>query len=525
MPDTKSEKIDWSILIVIILGTFMAILDSSIVNVALPKMMAIFNASTDDIEWILTAYMLTLGVIMPISGFLGDRFGYKRIYILALSLFVVGSGLCGLAWNLPSMIFARVIQALGGGIMQPLGMALIYRSFPRSKMGMVLGFWGIAAMAAPAIGPTLGGYLVDYVYWRLIFYINVPIGLLNIFLAGLLLTESPLIKGHHFDFVGLISSCVGLFCLLLAISKGTTEGWTSLYILTLEIVAFTSLAIFVFNELTHPEPLLDLRMFKNKIFTLSIVIGALIAMGLFGAIFLIPLMLQNFLGQSAMKTGLIMFPAALASSIMMPVSGRLYDKYGARWVVIFGLAVVSYSTYVMGSFGALTSFFTMMVWMTVRGGGMAFCFMPITTAGMNSIPQHLVGRASALSNVIRQVAASFGVAMMTTIMQHRQVAHLAQLANSVNMSSNDYIHIQEALSGMAVTRNWSMAQAQGVGLGYIDKLIVIRSYIESMDDCFVIAALLCLFALVLCLLFLKDDKKRQTPAALPNEPPAVALET
>lgn len=219
----------------------MAILDSSIVNVALPKMMAIFNSSTDGIEWILTAYMLTLGVIMPLSGFLGDTFGYKKVYISALSIFVVGSTLCGMAWSLNSMVFARVIQALGGGIMQPLGMALIYQSFPRSKIGMVLGFWGIAAMAAPAIGPTLGGYLVDYINWRLIFYINLPIGLFNIFFAGMILKETKLIKGKHFDYVGLATSAVGLFCLLLALSDGTKEGWTSLYILSLEAIAAISL--------------------------------------------------------------------------------------------------------------------------------------------------------------------------------------------------------------------------------------------------------------------------------------------
>ncbi|MCX5780523.1 MAG: MFS transporter, partial [Firmicutes bacterium] len=227
MQPLDGEKINWPLLIVIIIGTFMAILDGSIVNVALPKMMVIFNASTEDIQWILTAYMLTLGITMPVSGYLGDTFGYKRTYIVALALFVVGSVLCGMSVGVNTMVAARIIQALGGGIMQPLGMAIIYLSFPRSKIGMVLGFWGIAAMAAPAIGPTLGGYLVEYANWRLIFYINLPIGLLNLFLAGIIMKETPLIKGKHFDYVGITTCCVGLFCILLALSDGNKYGWGS----------------------------------------------------------------------------------------------------------------------------------------------------------------------------------------------------------------------------------------------------------------------------------------------------------
>lgn len=519
--EAAAEKTNWSVLIIIILGTFMAILDSSIVNVALPKMMAIFNATPDDIEWILTAYMLTLGVIMPISGFLGDTYGYKRIYILALMLFVIGSTLCGMAWSVDSMIFARVIQALGGGIMQPLGMAMIYQNFPRSKIGMVLGFWGIAAMAAPAIGPTLGGYLVDYVNWRLIFYINLPIGILTLFLGGLILHETPLVKGKHFDYIGLITSVLGLFCLLLALSDGAKEGWTSLYILGLVTIALTSLAIFVVNELNHPEPILDLRIFKNFTFSLSALIGSMLAIGLFGAIFLVPMMLQNYLGQSAMQTGLILFPASLASGVMMPLSGRLFDKYGARGVVVLGLAVVTWTTYVMSGFNALTPFLTMTVWMTVRGAGMGFCMMPVTTAGMNTVPPALIGKASALSNVIRQVAASFGIAMFTTIMQSRQVHHFAVLAQSANLNSTDYLNIQTAINEVATTWGLSLTQAQGTGLSLVAKLIFIRSMVQAIDDCFLIAAAMCLLALFLSLFLLND--KRPAPA-VSHDKPSIAVE-
>ncbi|MDD3364539.1 MAG: DHA2 family efflux MFS transporter permease subunit [Syntrophomonas sp.] len=509
-PDT--EKINWSILVVIVIGTFMAILDSSIVNVALPKMMTIFNASADQIQWILTAYMLTLGVIMPISGFLGDTFGYKRTYIVALTLFVIGSVLCGMSMGVNTMIAARIIQALGGGIMQPLGMALIYQSFPRSKIGMVLGFWGIAAMAAPAIGPTLGGYLIEYANWRSIFYINLPIGMLNLFLAGIILKETPLIKGKHFDFVGIATSIIGLFCILLALSDGTKYGWSSPFIVGLLSTSLITLTIFVFNELQHPEPILDLRMFKNFLFTMSVIIGSLLAMGMFGAIFLIPMLLQNVLGQTAMKTGLIMFPAAIASGVMMPLSGKLFDKYGAQGIVIVGLVLVTWTTYAMNGFNDLTPYAVMTVWLIIRGAGMGLSMMPVTTVGMNTVPPALIGRASALSNVIRQVASSFGIAMFTTIMQHRQVYHFSNMAQSVNINSNEYIHLQTTLSDMATSLGLGYGTTQGLGLSIIAKEIGKLSMIQAIDDCFIVAAALCLVALVMSL-FLKEGEK----IALPTE--------
>jgi len=510
MNNPDSERIDWSILLVIIIGTFMAILDSSIVNVALPKMMTIFSASTDQIQWVLTAYMLTLGVVMPVSGFLGDTFGYKRTYIAALSLFVIGSTFCGMAWGVNTMVGARIIQAIGGGIMQPLGMALIYKSFPRSKIGMVLGFWGIAAMTAPAIGPTLGGYLVEYVNWRLIFYINLPIGLFNLFLAGVILKESELIKGKHFDFVGIITSSIGLFSILLALSDGNKSGWTSPYIVGLLVVSLITLTIFVFNELQHPEPILDLRMLKNFTFTLSIIIGSLLAMGMFGAIFLLPILLQNVLGQTAMKTGLIMFPAALASGVMMPISGKLFDKYGARGVVVAGLFLVTWTTYVMNDFNNLTPYAVMTIWLTIRGAGMGLSMMPVTTAGMNVVPPLLVGRASALSNVIRQVSSSFGIAMFTTIMQHRQIYHFSNMAQSVNISSNEYIHLQSALTNMATSLGWGYGTTQTLGLSLIAQEITKQSMISAIGDCFIVAAALCLGALIMSF-FLTEGKKIQVP--------------
>ncbi|MGE5371065.1 MAG: DHA2 family efflux MFS transporter permease subunit [Solirubrobacterales bacterium] len=518
MRQNPADRLDWSIVIVIIIGTFMAILDGSIMNVALPQLMAIFGVSTDKIQWVLTGYMLTMGVIMPASGYLGDTFGYKRTYILALAVFVLGSALCGLSWNVESMMAFRIVQAIGGGVLQPLGMAIIYQSYPRAKIGMVLGVWGIAAMAAPAIGPTLGGWLVDAVSWRFIFYLNVPIGLLNLFLAGLILKETPRIKGHHFDGYGLITSAIGLFCLLLAFSDGTKYGWGSPFIVSLFGIAAVSLTLFVINEWNHPEPLLNLRLMQNFVFSVSLVIGSVLAIGMFGAIFLIPIFLQNVVGLSAMKTGIIMFPAALASGLMMPISGRLFDKYGAKGIVAIGIFLVAGPTFIMSGFTEMTPFSDWTFWMVIRGLGMGFAMMPVTTAGMNTVAPNQIGHASALSTVIRQIASSFGVAMFTTVLQTRQVYHFQTISASANLNSNEYINAAAAISNLAANLGLGPSMSQILGLSLITRRAVSLSMTLSIQDCFMIAAVICAAVIPLAWFLKRSKEHTHVPHEIVEEP-------
>lgn len=505
MTAQENRKIDWAPILVVIIGSFMAFLNSSIVNVAIPKMMVVFGASQDSIQWILTGYMLALGVVMPLSGYLGDTFGYKRVFIAAMVIFLLGSSICGLAWNIHSLVAARVIQALGGGIMQPLGMALIYRIVPREKIGMVLGVWGISAMAAPAIGPTLGGYLVEYASWRTIFYINVPIGIINLFLALTNLKETELIKGKTIDKWGMILSSAGFFTLLMALSKGNSKGWTSPFIMVSLFIAITSLIMFVAVELNHPEPILELRLFNNFVFTLSLIISSILSIGLFGAIFLVPIFLQNVLGLSAMQSGLITLPAAVVSGIMMPISGRVFDKYGARMVTIAGLIIITITTFMMHSFDPVTPIAIIVFYLTIRGAGMGLANMPVATAGMNTVPMHLVGKASALSNVIRQVSASFGIAIFTTIVQHREIFHMARLAETVSSDKVRVFASQSAFQSIAVSNGLNSNTIQTITMGILARKIALIAAAQAIGDCFIFASALCLLALVLCG-FLKEGR-------------------
>ncbi len=508
MKKNSPEAVNWLALMVLIIGTFMAVLDSSIVTVALPKMMAVFGVSATSIEWILTAYMLTMGIVIPLSGFLGDNFGYKRCFFASMALFTIGSALCVVAWNLDSLIAARVIQALGGGLIMPLSMAMLYKICPRERIGMVMGIWGISAMAAPAIGPLLGGYLVQYVDWRVIFSINVPIGVTNLFLVTRLLKETELIRGEKFDLHGIILSTIGFFTLLLALDQSSSRGWSDPWIEILLLIAAVSLIVFVINELLVPEPILDLRLFANPIFAMTNVISWVLQVGLNGALFLEPILIQNVLGQTAMTSGLITFPAAIAMGAMMPISGWIYDRHGVRTIAIIGMAVAVWTTYMMHTFNAFTAFSAMTAWMMVRGVGLGLGAMPLMTAGMNTVPKQLVGRASSLSEVSNQIFSSLGIAGLATIMQNREIFHYALLAQSVNRSSAAFYKIQNTLGGTAVQHGMGAATGQSLSMAAIYGQVATLSAVQAIDDCFIVAAAACAIGLVICF-FLKESR---TPA-------------
>jgi EmrB/QacA subfamily drug resistance transporter len=418
--DKHEERYMWLAISVVIVGTFMAILDSSIVNVAIPRMMMVFKASTDQIEWILTGYMLTMSIVIPLTGYLGDRFGIKKLYIFALTVFTIGSALCGLANSTETMVAARVVQAIGGGMIMPVGMAMIYRIVPLEKRGLALGVWGIAAMAAPAIGPTLSGYIIQYMNWRLIFTINIPVGVIGITLAIMLLKETPTNKDKTFDIFGALTCAVGLFSLLLALSKGNSEGWTSGFILGLFTIAVVSITSFIYIELHHKDPLLELRILKVFPYSLSLIISTITTLGMYGALFLMPLYLQNLRGYTPLQAGMLMLPAAIVTGIMMPISGRLFDKFGAKWLTVIGLSILTIASYLLSKITMGTSYNTVMMIMMVRGIGMGLGMMPAQTAGMNAIARELSGRATALNSTVKQISGSFGIAILTTILGHRE---------------------------------------------------------------------------------------------------------
>ena len=499
----------WLPLFVVVLGAFAAILNNSSVNVALPKLMAIFGVPADEIQWVLTAYMLASGVVIPVTGYLGDTYGNKRTYLAALTLFTAGSVLCGLAWSNSSMVVARIIQGIGGGAIMPVSMVIIYKMVPRNMIGLALGVWGMAAVTAPAIGPTLGGYVVEHLDWRFLFTMNVPVGVLGIILGSMFLAENKLKKGLKFDYWGFITSTLGCLALLLALSQGQKEGWDSLYIVSLLITSFFMLLIFVLIELSIPEPMLDLRIFKNVTFSISVFGGSLINIGLFGGVFLIPLFTQNLMGKSAMETGLILMPAALVSAAMMPLSGALFDRMGARLITLVGLVILAWGTWEFKNLSADSTALYITVLAAIRSVGMGLSMIPMTTAGMNTIHPAEVGRASALNNVCRQVAASFGIAILTTVMQSRQAFHFAYLGESVSVASPTAPALIQQLGGvLGAAAGFSPAAGREAALALVSGLAAKQSMVLAIDDTFIVSALLIALAIPTSL-FLGGWKRKE----------------
>jgi EmrB/QacA subfamily drug resistance transporter len=498
-------------LIVIVVGTFMAILDSSIVNIAIPKMMAVFNASTDQIEWVLTSYMLTMAIILPMSGLLGERFGLKNVYVFALTVFTIGSLLCGVSWNLPTMIAARIIQALGGGMIMPVSMTLIYKIVPRQKIGIAMGFWGIAAMAAPAIGPTLGGYLIEYADWRLIFNVNIPIGILAIASSAVLLDgHKEKIKVHKFDYTGSILVAISIFTLILGLNDANRKGWGSPYIVFLFLTSALSIIAFVIVELNHSEPILDIRILKNSHFSLSLILSSITSIALFGGVFLIPIYLQSFMGLTAMQAGLLMLPASIATAIFMPVSGKLFDKYGAQGMILCGMTLLVCATFLLSRINLSTDLTYLTILLIFRGIGIGIAMMPISTYGMSTISNTQVGKASALSGTIRQLAGALGIALFSSVMSHQQSIHTARLSEALTLSNASGTLLTTESIQKALSFGLNLENARTVIYRLIGAMCIKQSFIMSMNDTFLIATIVALLGIFLGFFVVNTNNHSQT---------------
>lgn len=414
----RSESFDrrWLVLTVTSIGSFMSLLDSTIVNIALPSILRRFHADLDNGQLVLTVYLLALAVVIPISGFLAERIGMKRLYLSTLVLFTLGSVLCGLAWNLPSLIVFRLMQGLGGGMLQPLGMAIVFTQITPLERGRFMGILGLPMLLAPILGPTVGGYLVEYSSWRTIFLINLPIGAVNLWLAMRLLSESPIRHDARLDTKGLALAIMAFPLLLLGLSQGEDRGWSSPLVLGMFIVGGLALAAFVVVERRHADPLLQVRLFERPMFALGMIINFVTQFSLFGLQFLLPLFLQTARGMSPANTGLVLFPSGVASFISMNVGGRLYNTVGPRKLVVAGLVLLLVTTLLLHGLTADTNVFEIVVLFSMRGMAMGFCMMPVQTAAYNSIPQHLMTRATALVNMLFRVFGSMATAILTTIL-------------------------------------------------------------------------------------------------------------
>ena len=425
----------WIVAGVVIFGLFMTILDTTIVNIAIPRLQNAFGANLTSVQWVLTGYTLVQGVATPLTAFLSQRLGQKRLYLLALVGFTIGSALCGLSLNLPMLIFFRVIQGATGAFMAPLAITLLYSEFPLEERGVALGALGIPILLAPAIGPTLGGYIVTFMGWQLIFYINVPIGILGIILGSMYLRQSHVERRTPFDIPGFIFSALGLALLLYGISDASTDGWGSAKVLGCLVFGTLLLVIFVILELNiaahDGQPLLDIRVFASTPFTTSTIATVLVTFALYGGLFILPIYLQNLRGLSPYQAGLLLLPQAFASMIASVVSGRLVDKIGVRAVIIPGLVFLAIALWLFSSLGTSTPYGTIQIWLIVRSFALGFCFQPLYVSALSEIRPARLPQATAVSTTVRFVVSSLAVAIMATLVQTETAIHYAHLAEQV----------------------------------------------------------------------------------------------
>jgi len=511
----------WIVAMVVIIGVFMAILDSTIVNIAIPRLQSVFGADLHSVQWVLTAYILAQGVATPAAAFLANRLGIKRFYIMSLAAFTLGSALCGLAWNLPLLITFRVLQAVGGAALFPLSLTLIFREFPPQERGAALGLFGVPALLAPALGPTLGGYLVTYADWPVIFYVNVPIGIAAVILASIFLRELRDETRQSFDAVGFIFSTIGLACVLYGLSSASTDGWGSTTVLSTLIVGSLALVIFVVVELVIINrggyPLLDLRIFTNASFTISTIANVFVVFALFGGLFLLPVYLQILRGQSAFQAGLLLLPQALASMISVVVGGRLVDRFGVRVVVIPGLLILAVASWQLSFITADSPYWWLQTMIILRGLALGLVGQPLILSALSEIRPQKLTQASSLSTVVRAVSSSLGVAVLATLVQVQTKIHYSHLAEQVTASS-PLGQLLPRLEAFFVARGADVSAAHATAIQLLARLVQEQGYVLAIQDAFRITLIFVAITVIVTLFIRVKRPARRFPVQ-PAEAP------
>ncbi|SDW96774.1 DHA2 family efflux MFS transporter permease subunit [Paenibacillus sp. CF384] len=426
----------WPIMIAIFFGAFLSILGISTINVALSIFMQDFDASLSTVQWTLTGFMLSLGTVAPLTGYLGNRFGYKNLYLYAMVGFVVFSILCGFSWGIGSLITFRIIQGIFTGLVLPATMTIIFQVIPKERQPFAVSIWGLSAMLAPAFGPTISGWLIQQFSWRWLFFINVPIGIIAIVFIVAMIPNYRIGKATSLDKLGLATVVLSSVSLLIALSQGRQWGWDSGKTVGLFVLGAVMLVLFIWRELRTTNPLLDLRVFGNYRFSITLLANTIITISLYSGTLLVPLFLQNVQQISPMDTGLILLPSSLIMALTMPLAGKIYPRFGAKWLTIGGLVLIVIGSYEMTHMHNDTSHLYIIFWMAVRNLGVSFAAAATSTAGMEEIQPQMVGHASSVTNWIRNVGGSFAIALFTSLLASHTITHVTELTTAGTESAN-----------------------------------------------------------------------------------------
>ncbi|MBU4997771.1 DHA2 family efflux MFS transporter permease subunit [Staphylococcus aureus] len=491
------------ILAALLFGMFIAILNQTLLNVALPKINTEFNISASTGQWLMTGFMLVNGILIPITAYLFNKYSYRKLFLVALVLFTIGSLICAISMNFPIMMVGRVLQAIGAGVLMPLGSIVIITIYPPEKRGAAMGTMGIAMILAPAIGPTLSGYIVQNYHWNVMFYGMFIIGIIAILVGFIWFKLYQYTTNPKADIPGIIFSTIGFGALLYGFSEAGNKGWGSVEIETMFAIGIIFIILFVIRELRMKAPMLNLEVLKFPTFTLTTVINMVVMMSLYGGMILLPIYLQNLRGFSALDSGLLLLPGSLIMGLLGPFAGKLLDTIGLKPLAIFGIAVMTYATWELTKLNMDTPYMTIMGIYVLRSFGMAFIMMPMVTAAINALPGRLASHGNAFLNTMRQLAGSIGTAILVTVMTTQTTQHFSAFGEELD-KTNPVVqdHMRELASQYG-----GQEGAMKVLLQFVNKLATV----EGINDAFIVATIFSIIALILCL-FLQSNKKAKATA-------------
>lgn len=489
----------WQVALIGALGLFMAVLDNTIVSVALPQMQLAFHTDLSTITWVATAYFLAQAAVIPIAGYLSDKIGTKMVFMLSLGLFTVGSGLCAIAPSHTLLIVFRIIQGVGGGGLFPIVFAMIYRAFPPTERGVASAIIGVPVLLAPAFGPTVGGYLTTTFNWNAIFVINLPLGVIALALAYFILRgraaerqqdEVPSSKGR-FDIAGLALSMIGFTAVVYGISEASSRGWGDGTVLTFLIGGGVVLVAFVITELLVSDPVMDVRLFLNYTFTIANVLTWALAAFLFGSLFLLPFFFERVQGLTPLSAGEILILQGLSSAVGVVISGGLYNRVGPRIMAVVGFALVTVGTIGITQLTVTTTGLSLQGWLVLRGLGLGLVNIPMQTLALSVVSNKGMARASSLVNVTRQVFAAVGVSVLTTYLTQRVVTHGNEVAAAFQ---------QRPLTGIAA----SCAPLLRQGAAAARACVVQHITTQGLNDTFLVVTIACGVCIALALFVGRD---------------------
>jgi DHA2 family multidrug resistance protein len=511
----NGEPHPWAVAFAVMISTFMQVLDTSVANVSLPHIAGDLSAAVDESTWILTSYLVANGIVLPLTGWLSTLFGRKRFYMWCVALFTVASFLCGVSNNLGMLVFFRVLQGAGGGALVPISQAILVESFPREKRGMAMAVFGMGVIFAPIIGPTLGGWITDNYTWHWIFLINIPVGILSLVLTSLLVFDPPYLlrkdlkQGWKIDYIGLGLLSVGLGFLQVVLDKGQREDWfESPFIIWCSILAIAGMVGTLFWELSRKDPIVDFRMLKERNFFLSCLTMFMLGFVIFASTMLLPILLQTLLGYTAMLSGLVLSPGGVVTLVMLPLVGRLLAKYEGRWLVVWGMLVVSLSLFHMANFNLGIDFRTAMLARIYQSFGFAFLFVPINVMAFYFIPKEKVNNATGLINLARNIGGSVGIALVTTMLARRTQFHQAVLASHVTPLDYPYRAMVSGTSQMLMQHGSDPVQAANQAHGLLYGLVQRQAAMQAFIDCFWLMG--AIFLCIIPLMFLMKKAKPHT---------------